>query len=482
MLQGASAEEQTASDGQEKVLENIPSYSQESTEWCAWVSAQMVLSYYGYTVSPQAVAVETFKLADQTWGGNDKDGLPWRYYRFYGDAIRSLSDNNLDIEEVTTQNKDEVLYKIFEAIDRGYPVILVSGGPWLYDATDLPELSWIEFSPESSWPNGGHASVIVGYSLKEEMNNFLTVGPLTFFTNLLDYPPVVKIHDPATAAIGVGTYWVSYDKLFEKTIGYPAVTRLIIVKPSSGDNAPPITQAFQVSPLSLTSGEPFTIDYTVSDNSGSGLKQVELWRKDEQSDWQEIDRNTLAGENGPTSDSFTDSPSAPGKYWYGIHVVDNAGNWNDEKNTNTNYQPSEFEPVEVVVKEAAIAKVSSQADVSGHWDGELYQLSKIFSYSLDLTQTGSDVRGISKISFGQYYAIMDLTGSFSNGVLSFTETGIREHFDQPGRYFILKTANLNYEETPNEVLEGNWECYDSPTVPCNYATSGTGKIQHTAVG
>jgi hypothetical protein len=67
MLQGASAEEQTASDGQEKVLENIPSYSQESTEWCAWVSAQMVLSYYGYTVSPQAVAVETFKLADQTW-------------------------------------------------------------------------------------------------------------------------------------------------------------------------------------------------------------------------------------------------------------------------------------------------------------------------------------------------------------------------------------------------------------------------------
>jgi hypothetical protein len=60
-----------------------------------------------------------------------------------------LSDNNLDIEEVTTQNKDEVLYKIFEAIDRGYPVILVSGGPWLYDATDLPELSWIEFSPES---------------------------------------------------------------------------------------------------------------------------------------------------------------------------------------------------------------------------------------------------------------------------------------------------------------------------------------------
>jgi WD40 repeat protein/lysophospholipase L1-like esterase len=109
----------------------------------------------------------------------------------------------------------------------------------------------------------------------------------------------------------------------------------------------PTVQAFDVSSRSLTSGESLEITYTVSDN-GSGLKQVELWRKDEQSDWQEIKPpNALAGENGPISGSFTDSPSVPGKYWYGVHVVDNAGNWNDENNSNTNKQPSSYGPIEV---------------------------------------------------------------------------------------------------------------------------------------
>ncbi|VVB64682.1 WD domain, G-beta repeat [uncultured archaeon] len=357
MAQGACAVGQTASNAQEKILENIPSYSQGSTHWCAWVSAQMVLNYYGYTVSPQEVAVKTFELAGQTWGGTDKNGLPPQYYKFYKGAIRSLSNNNIVVEEINVQDKKEVLNKIFEAIDRGYPIILLSGGPWLYDATDFPDSSWIEPSTESSWPSGNHASVIVGYSLKEEMNNFFSTGPLTFLTNLLDYPPVIKMNDPATAAGGVGSYWVSYDKFFEKTIGYPSVARLLIVRPSSEadagsspDGNPPILHAFRVAPLSLTSGESFEIAYTVSDDGGSGLKQVELWRKDETSDWQQVKINTLAGENGPVSGSFMDSPLAPGKYWYGVHVVDNAGNWNDEKNSNTNGQPSSFEPVEVEVK------------------------------------------------------------------------------------------------------------------------------------
>jgi hypothetical protein len=117
------------------------------------------------------------------------------------------------------------------------------------------------------------------------------------------------------------------------------------------DGVPPLVQALQVTPLSLTSGESFTIDYTVSDSGGSGLKQVELWRTQEKDIWPEdpIQTNALAGENGPISGSFTDSPLAPGKYWYGVHVVDNAGNWNDERNSNTNGQPSSFEPAEVEV-------------------------------------------------------------------------------------------------------------------------------------
>ena len=97
------------------------------------------------------------------------------------------------------------------------------------------------------------------------------------------------------------------------------------------DNSYPTVQSFQVTPQSLTLGESFTIDYTLSDTGGLGLKQVELWRKYQSTDWQEIKTDTLAGDNDPFSGSFTDSPSAPGKYWYGVHVVDNAGNWNDER-------------------------------------------------------------------------------------------------------------------------------------------------------
>jgi len=110
----------------------------------------------------------------------------------------------------------------------------------------------------------------------------------------------------------------------------------------------PIVQAFQVTPQSLNLGESVAIDYTVSDSDGSGLAQVELWRKDETSEWQQISTNPLAGETDSVSGSFTDSPTAPGKYWYGVHVVDNAGNWNDERNSNSNGQPSGFEPAEVV--------------------------------------------------------------------------------------------------------------------------------------
>ncbi len=113
----------------------------------------------------------------------------------------------------------------------------------------------------------------------------------------------------------------------------------------------PKVEDFSVAfPTTRSLGESFEIEYTVSDNGGSGLKQVELWRKDESSDWQEIKPpNTLASETGPVSGSFTDSPPAPGKYWYGVHVVDNAGNWNDERNSNTDGQPSSFEPAEVQV-------------------------------------------------------------------------------------------------------------------------------------
>lgn len=117
------------------------------------------------------------------------------------------------------------------------------------------------------------------------------------------------------------------------------------------DNTHPIVQDFDVSPQSLTCGEFVTIDYSVSDTGGSGLNRVELWRKDEQSDWKEIKRDMVSSCDGPLSASFTDAPSNAGRYLYGIHVADNAGNWNDERNSNSDNQPGGFSPIEVEVSD-----------------------------------------------------------------------------------------------------------------------------------
>jgi tetratricopeptide (TPR) repeat protein len=113
----------------------------------------------------------------------------------------------------------------------------------------------------------------------------------------------------------------------------------------------------------LTTGESFTIEYTVSDIEGSGLNRVELWRKDEQSDWQEIKRDALSGGDGPISGSFSDAPSDSSKYWYGIHVADNAGNWNDEKNSNTDNQPGSYGPIEVEVIKVVVQGEESQQEL-----------------------------------------------------------------------------------------------------------------------
>ena len=106
------------------------------------------------------------------------------------------------------------------------------------------------------------------------------------------------------------------------------------------DTTPPTISAFSVTPLSVTLGNSFTISYTVSDAGGSFLKQIELWRArddnnnndPDSSEWMQIGSPRSLSGNGPTSGSFSDAPSSTGAYWYGIHVLDNAGNMSVEPN------------------------------------------------------------------------------------------------------------------------------------------------------
>lgn len=99
------------------------------------------------------------------------------------------------------------------------------------------------------------------------------------------------------------------------------------------DTTKPVFNSFAVSPSTITIGGSPSINYTVSDSGGSGLKQVELWRANDSGGapgtWTRLQTRTVSG-NGPVSGSFSNTPSAVGAYWYGLHVVDNVGNWNPE--------------------------------------------------------------------------------------------------------------------------------------------------------
>ena len=100
------------------------------------------------------------------------------------------------------------------------------------------------------------------------------------------------------------------------------------------DNPPSIT-AFSINPASIVFGNSFSFSFTITDDVG--LSQAELWRTTDlsgspnSSSWTNIRTTTLSGEKSYPG-SFTDAPSSPGIYWYGIHVLDTKGNLTVEPN------------------------------------------------------------------------------------------------------------------------------------------------------
>jgi len=157
---------------------------------------------------------------------------------------------------------------------------------------------------------------------------------------------------------------------------------------SGGDHIPPTVDAFDVTPRSVTLGNSFTISYTVSDTGGSGLKQVELWRKST-GDWEQIgDPTSLVGEgDGPYSGSFSDSPSSVGTYWYGIHVVDNTGNWAPEDSPIEVEVTQPIQPPQITTNAASgvgttSATLNGNLDSTGGEDCQVwFQYGKTTSYS-----------------------------------------------------------------------------------------------------
>ena len=134
---------------------------------------------------------------------------------------------------------------------------------------------------------------------------------------------------------------------FDVISGSGAVNPRTFTAVAPPDTTKPVVSSFNVTPSSVSLGGSFSISYTVSDAGGSGLKQVELWRANDSGgipgEWAQITTRALSG-NGPSTGSFSNAPSVAGTYWYGVHVVDNAGHWNPEP-----------EPLKVTVVTASVS-------------------------------------------------------------------------------------------------------------------------------
>ena len=92
----------------------------------------------------------------------------------------------------------------------------------------------------------------------------------------------------------------------------------------------PIISSWNVSPATVPLGKSVTVSYSALDTSGAGLSRAELWRAPDNNGspgtWTEVAAPYLLSGSGPEAVSFTDTPPSIGKYWYGTHVLDQAGN------------------------------------------------------------------------------------------------------------------------------------------------------------
>jgi len=127
--------------------------------------------------------------------------------------------------------------------------------------------------------------------------------------------------------------------------------------PGPIDTTPPKVDAFSADKDNVVVGETIRFTYSVSDTGGLGLKQVELWQGsdtdgDGQPNWPDsptgyIDMQAISGQTA--TGYFDHTSTSAGTFWYGLHVLDNASNLNDERNSNTGNMPGVFGPVQITV-------------------------------------------------------------------------------------------------------------------------------------
>lgn len=215
----------------------------------------------------------------------------------------------------------------------------------------------------------------------------------------------------------------------------------------------------------LTAGQ--TVDFTIN-------VDYDLGNNDYGTILLSIDKFTAAG----IVKEFQVNQGDPKKGSYAFTISNAIGDdWNKCYVSITLYAALKDKPLPASYsafdyKEFATSKTNqAPITISGHWKGKLYQfgptyLWRTYQYSLNLSQNGSQIIGTSKIEYGNYYAVIEISGSISEGVVSYAGTSFLEKNEPPSDwYFILEKADLSIVNTTPLVLEGPWVCTNGGAWP-----------------
>jgi len=92
----------------------------------------------------------------------------------------------------------------------------------------------------------------------------------------------------------------------------------------------PVISSWPAGPSTVPLGSSVTISYTATDSSGAQLSRAELWRAPDSGGkpgtWAQVGPPQSLSGSGPAPVTLIDTPTAMGKYWYGTHLFDGAGN------------------------------------------------------------------------------------------------------------------------------------------------------------
>jgi surface antigen len=198
------------------------------------------------------------------------------------------------------------------------------------------------------------------------------------------------------------------------------------------DKTAPAISSWSVSPTSLTLNGAVAVSYTASDSGGSGLLRAELWRAPDSNgqpgNWTDLKSQSLSG-NGPTPVSFSDTPTSTGKYWYGTHLFDGAGN-----------QTNEPKPVQVTVNPAAspgftlTSSTSSQTVTEGQSASFTLTVHSQNGFSATVTPAALNLP-TGYVASGTYWSPVTVTPS-PNGSASLTLTVGTNLATKPGTYSV----------------------------------------------